>query len=207
VGSNCLADSKVLAEHAQRNSAAAISAVAPTYFKPKDVDALVGFMSEVAASAPTTPFYYYDIPGLTGITFPTTDFLRKATGKIPTLAGIKFSNPDMIAYQGALHADDGKWDLPFGVDEVMLSALAMGARGFVGSTYNFAAPIYHRLMSAFQAGDFDTARKEQYRSVRIVQLLASYGYMGAAKATMAMLGVGLLLLLFLLLLLLLLLLT
>ncbi len=34
------------------------------------------------------------------------------------------------------------------------------------------------------------ARVEQYRSVRLIQLLAGYGYMGAAKAVMSMLGVN-----------------
>jgi hypothetical protein len=96
----------------------------------------------MTAEAPTTPFYYYDIPALTGIKFPPASFFAKAQSKLPTLAGMKFSNPDMIDYQGALHCDGGKWDLPFGVDEVMLSALAMGARGFVGSTYNFAGRFH-----------------------------------------------------------------
>ena len=34
-----------------------------------------------------------------------------------------------------------------------------------------------------------TARDEQFRSVRLIQLLASFGYMGAAKAVMTMLGI------------------
>jgi dihydrodipicolinate synthase/N-acetylneuraminate lyase len=46
-----------------------------------------------------------------------------------------------------------------------------------------------RQMLAFDAGDFATARAEQFRSCRLVQTLAGYGYMGAAKATMKMLGV------------------
>ena len=72
---------------------------------------------------------------------------------------------------------------------MLLAALALGATGAVGSTYNFAAPLYTRLIAAFRAGDLETARAEQVRSVRMVQLLASRGYMGAAKATMQMLGV------------------
>jgi len=32
-------------------------------------------------------------------------------------------------------------------------------------------------------------RQEQFRSVQLIQLLASYGYVGAAKAVMKMLGV------------------
>jgi N-acetylneuraminate lyase len=59
----------------------------------------------------------------------------------------------------------------------------------VGSTYNFAAPIYHRLRAAFERGDLDAAREEQFRSAQLVKLLAGYGYMGSAKALMKMLGV------------------
>ena len=59
----------------------------------------------------------------------------------------------------------------------------------MGSGFNFAAPIYQRILQAFAAGDFATARTEQLRGVRLVQVLASQGYMGAAKAVMKMLGV------------------
>ena len=65
----------------------------------------------------------------------------------------------------------------------------MGATGAVGSTYNFAAPIYYRIMAAFDKGDFKTARDEQFRSVQLVHLLSGFGYMGAAKAVMGMLDV------------------
>jgi N-acetylneuraminate lyase len=79
--------------------------------------------------------------------------------------------------------------VPWGIDEALLAALAVGATGGVGSTYNFAAPIYNCLIAAFQRGDLDAAREEQMRSVRTIQKLAARGYMGAAKAVMKMLGV------------------
>src|SRR5207248_5892679 len=41
VGANCLADAKHLAAHAQALGAAAIAAVAPSYFKPKSLDVLI----------------------------------------------------------------------------------------------------------------------------------------------------------------------
>ena len=72
----------------------------------------------------------------------------------------------------------------------MLGGLAMGARGAVGSGFNFAAPVYARLMAAFARGDLETARTEQLRGVQIIRTLAGYGYMGAAKALMGMLGVN-----------------
>lgn len=189
VGSNCLADCRTLAAQAQQLGAVAISSLAPSYFKPKDVSTLVACAADIASAAPETPFYFYDIPVLTGVNLSMPDFLKQAPEKIPTLSGLKFTNPDLMAYQCCLHADGGAWDIPWGLDEIMLGALAMGARGAVGSSFNFAAPVYQRLIKAFHAGDMKTAREEQFKSVRLIQLLASYGYMGAAKATMKMLGV------------------
>jgi N-acetylneuraminate lyase len=189
VGSNSLTDARALAAQAESLGAVAISALSPSYFKPRSIDALIACCGEIASAAPATPFYYYDIPSLTGVSFSMPDFLAIARDRISTLAGLKFTNPDLMAYQFCLHADNGRWDVPFGIDEHMLGALAMGARGAVGSGFNFAAPIYTRLIAAFERGDFAQAREEQFRGVRLIQLFANYGYMGAAKAAMKMLGV------------------
>jgi N-acetylneuraminate lyase len=189
VGANALCDARVLAAEAQQHGAHAIAALSPSYFKPRSLDALVACAADIAAAAPATPFYFYDIPSMTGVSFPMADFLAQASERIPNLAGLKFTNPDLMSFQLCLHADGGAWDVPFGCDEFLLAALSLGATGAVGSTYNFAAPIYHRVMRAFAAGDFATARVEQFRSVQLVQLLAGVGFMGAAKAVMGMLGV------------------
>ncbi|MDA1277901.1 MAG: dihydrodipicolinate synthase family protein [Verrucomicrobia bacterium] len=189
VGSNCLSDARALAAQAQALGAAAIAALSPSYFKPRTLDDLIASAAEIADGAPETPFYFYEIPSFTNVSLPMPAFLAQAPPRIPTLVGLKFTNPDLMAYNECLHADEGRWDIPWGLDEIMLSALALGARGAVGSSFNFAAPIYHRLMAAFQRGDLAAAREEQWRSVRLIKLLASYGYMGAAKATMKMLGV------------------
>ncbi len=189
VGANCLADAATLAAQAERGGARAISALAPSYFKPRSVADLVACAAEVAAAAPATPFYFYDIPALTGVCLPMPELLDLARDRIPTLAGLKFTNPDLMAYQLCLRADGGRWDLPFGIDEHMLGALAMGARGAVGSGFNFAAPVYHRLLAAFERGDWAAARDEQFRGVRLIRLFAGLGYLAAAKAAMGLLGV------------------
>jgi N-acetylneuraminate lyase len=95
-----------------------------------------------------------------------------------------------MAYQRCLAAGGGAFDVPYGVDEWLLAALALGARGAVGSTYAFAAPIYRRLLRAFAAGDLDSARREQHRAAELVHRLAGYGYMEAARAVMSMQGVS-----------------
>lgn len=189
VGTNCVADAKALADQAEDLGAAAIAALTPMYFKPKNVEVLVDTMAPIAAAAPDTPFYFYDIPSMTGVSLSMPDFLQQARERIPNLAGIKFTNPDLMAYQYCLRADDGAWDVPFGCDEHMLGALAMGAKGAVGSGFNFAAPIYTRLLAAFAQNDFVSAREEQFRGVQIIRTLVGFGYVGAAKALMEMLGV------------------
>jgi N-acetylneuraminate lyase len=189
-GANCLADGRALAAQAQQLKATAIAAVAPSYFKPRSVDLLVDCMAEIASGAPALPFYYYEIPSFTGVTLSASEFLEKGAQRIPNLAGLKFTSNNLMEYQLCLRAAGGTLDVAFGFDEMLLAALSMGARGAVGSTYNFAAPIYHRLIAAFESGDLDTARREQFRSVQMVQVLVNYGFMGAAKAVMAMLGVN-----------------
>lgn len=188
VGSNCIQDSRELASQAQSLGASAVASMAPSYFKPGNVEMLVRWCAEVANAAPATPFYFYDIPALTGVQLSMPEFLERASKRIPTLAGLKFTNPDLMAYQLCLGAQGG-FDVLWGTDESLLGALAVGAKGAVGSSYNFAAPIYHRLFKAFESGNLAGARLEQYRSVRLVKVLAGYGYIGAAKAVMEMLGV------------------
>jgi N-acetylneuraminate lyase len=135
------------------------------------------------------PFYFYDIPVLTGVSFPMPEFLERASAAIPNLAGLKFTNPDLMAFQKCVHVQDGRFDVPWGVDEYLLAALACGATGAVGSSYNFAAPIYLGILKAFAANEVSTARQLQYRSVQLIDLLARYGYMAAAKAVMGFLNV------------------
>lgn len=188
VGSACLAEAKTLSRAAQENGACAISAVAPSYLKPASLADLMDFMAKVSASAPELPFFYYDIPQLTGVSFSMPGLLDHARAKIPRLAGIKYSNADMPQLLECLLHSDKAFNILFGIDEALLGALAMGVQGAVGSSYNFAAPIYNRLIMAFQKGDMATARTEQIQSVRLIRLLSRYGYMAAAKHLMALLG-------------------
>lgn len=189
VGSNCLADARVLAAQAQLLHASAIAALAPSYFKPRSLDLLIDCCAEIAGAASALPFYFYDIPALTGVQFSMPDFLEQAALRIPNLAGIKFTNPDLMAYQRTLRVHGGRFDVPWGVDEYLLAAVALGAQGAVGSSYNFAAPIYLRLLDAARRGDLAAAQQEQYRSVQLIELLASFGYMAAAKEVMRLRGV------------------
>jgi N-acetylneuraminate lyase len=116
-------------------------------------------------------------------------FLREAPTRIPNLVGIKFTNPDLVSYRRSLDAAGTRFDLPWGVDETLLAALATGARGGVGSTYNWAPRLYLNLIEAFNRGDLAEARHLQSVAISMIDAIAATGFLGTAKALMARLGV------------------
>jgi N-acetylneuraminate lyase len=189
VGSNCLADAKALAAHAQELKAAAVATVAPSYVKPKTTGDLTAWCAELAAAAPATPFYFYDIPSMTGVSLPMPAFLEAAAERIPNLVGLKFTNPDLAAFQKLISLQDGRFDVLWGLDEYLLAAVVLGAEGAVGATYNFAAPLYHRIIRAVRSGDLAAAREEQFRSVELIAVMYRYGFLAAAKEAMRVRGV------------------
>jgi len=175
--------------HAQEAGADAIASIAPSFFKPTGVNELVGWCAQVAASAPKLPFYYYHMPGMTGVTIAAADFLGSVNGQIPTLAGVKFTHENLMDFGRAAEVNGGKYELLFGRDEILLSGLALGAKGAVGSTYNFAAPLYLRIIDAFNRGDIASARKDQSRAMDFIEVLNRHGGMAAGKSAMKLIGV------------------
>lgn len=188
VGCECLREARELAAHAQEAGADAVSAVSPVYFKPDSLPSLVDCMAEVAAGAPELPFYYYHIPAVTGAAFDMVELLKLGGDRIPTLRGIKFTSPRVDAFQACVEFAEDRFEILWGSDEMLLSGLTAGARAAVGSTYNFAAPIYRRMIQALASGDLDAARREQSRSQALVRTFAAYGPRAAQKAIMSMVG-------------------
>jgi N-acetylneuraminate lyase len=188
VGHSSVVEARQLAAHAQQIGANATSAVAPYYFKPSSVESLVDCLAEIAGGAPDLPFYYYHIPALSGVNLDMVEMLRQAPAKMPNFAGIKYTAATADELQALLAAGEERFDILFGRDEMLLSGLATGATGAVGSTYNFAAPLYGRLIDAFQRGDLDEARRCQGQSVAMIRLILGYRGQAGLKATMRLIG-------------------
>lgn len=189
VGAAARCDAEALADHAARFEADAVAAMGPPYFRPATVDDLVRFCEPIAAAAGSLPFYYYHIPDWTGVRLPMDEFLRRGRRRMATLRGLKFTSSDLAQFQLCARLDGGAFDILFGSDEIMLAALAVGARGFVGSTYNFAAPLYQRIRAAFEARDFATAQTLQEKSVQMVGQIGPRGFLAASKRLMRFVGV------------------
>lgn len=190
VGHTCLAVAQALAEHAQRQGAAAIAAIAPYFFRP-GLDGLLAWLAAIAEAAPCLPLYHYHMPAMSGSAVRMAD-LFAAAGRIPTLAGVKYTHEDLHDFRRTACLADGRYDCVFGRDEILLAGLAMGARGAVGSTYNYAAPLYLRVIGSFARGDLVAARHWQDQAQELVDLLvASGGGVAGGKAFMAACGIDL----------------
>jgi len=189
IGHNSLPDAQALAETALAAGAGAIGAMAPTFFKPTDAEELVNWFARITEPASGLPFYFYDIPSMTGVSIDTMEFVQSAAERIPSFAGVKYTNSDRDQLQAILALENHSPDMLWGCDEELLDGLGMGCQGAVGSSYNFAAGIYHRVIAAFKLGDKDEAKHWQSRSVALIDTLKSHGYMHSAKAVMEMVGV------------------
>lgn len=175
VGHTSLPAAKRLCAHAGEIGARGTGAMGPCFFRPRDVGALAAFCAEVASAAPELPFYYYHIPAMTGVDVRMVEFLEAAAGSIPNLAGVKYAHEDLADFALCCGFDGGRFDMLFGRDEMLLAGLATGAKGAVGSTYNYAAPLYLEILDAFDRGDLEKARALQRRAAEIVRVLLRYG--------------------------------
>jgi N-acetylneuraminate lyase len=189
VGHTSLADARSLAAHAEKIGAQGVGCLAPFFFKPDNVEDLAAFCAEVAAAAPALPFYYYQIPSLTGVSLPAADFLRAAAPRIPNLAGIKFTYENLMDFAECLRLDGGRYDIVFGRDELLIAGLSLGARGAIGSTFNFMAPIYHEIIAAFEKGDLAKAQEKQAAANEIIKILFDRGGLSPGKAMMKIIGI------------------
>ena len=107
------------------------------------------------------------------VALPMAPFVRTARARIPNFAGVKFTHLDPLDFQAVRREQGDACRLYWGCDEQVVTGLALGAHGAVGSTYNFAMPVYRRLQAAFERGDRDAqdgvARESLVHTVGRVQ--------------------------------------
>jgi N-acetylneuraminate lyase len=188
VGHDCVADAVELAGHAAAKGAFATSAMAPPFFKPGSIPQLMSYLKPIAAASRNLPFFYYHIPSMTGVGLSMVDFL-KAGGELANLAGIKYTHNNMMEYQQCVALSGDRYEISFGQDENLLAALALGANSAVGSTYNYAAPLYLRMTKAFRENNLAEAQACSRKVVAMVDLLIKFGVLAAGKALMSRVGV------------------
>ncbi len=191
VGGTNQKEAVLLAKEAQKAGLYGISATAPYYFRPGSVEQLLEYLIPIAGAAPELPFYFYHIPLLTQVNLSMIGLLEQVKQKIPNFAGVKYTHHDLMEFNRCMRQFDGGFDVLWGWDETFLAGLSMGAKGAVGSTYNYMAPLYQKIDEALNTGDREKALELQQVSIDVVSLYAKYGGMATGKAIMGICGLQL----------------
>ena len=190
VGSNCQLQSIELAKHAYEIGADGIAAIAPCFFKPQTVSDLIDFFVPVAEAAKGIPFYYYNMPAMTGVNLSVTEFLHEGKKCMPNLAGVKYTHNNLMEMAECLHLDHGAFEVLHGYDEILMTGLVLGAISGVGSTYNYIPEVYSGIMEAIEKEDIKTAKTLQLKSIEIVNIIIKYGGgVRGGKAIMKLMGI------------------
>ncbi|MDE6215355.1 dihydrodipicolinate synthase family protein [Bacteroides sp.] len=190
VGANAIREGIELAAHAQQAGADAVSAMAPSFFKPASVKDLVDFFVPIASAASELPFYYYNMPSMTGVSLPVAEFLLEGKKAMPNLAGTKFTHNNLMEMKDCLALNNGEFEVLHGYDEILTAGLALGAVAGVGSTYNYCSDIYNGIFKAMETNDLATARLLQQQSVNVVKVIIKYGGgVRGGKAIMKLIGI------------------
>lgn len=187
VGHHCHAEAIELAAHAATTGVVGISAIAPSYFIMESAQMIVDWCKPIAVAAGDLPFYYYDLPMLSGITIPCDEVLALCIEQIPTTAGLKHSAPNPLTLQRCARMEG--MEVFWGSDENLLLGLSLGATAAIGSTYNVAIPHYKKLVAAFEAGNIEEARALQGEALKMVEVMLPYGVMQCLKEVQKLTGI------------------
>ena len=183
VGSISERDAHKLAAYANDLSYDLISSVAPFYYKFSFAE-IRDYYIRLAESSGMKMLVYY-IPAFSGVSMGADDMAAFLGDD--RFAGIKFTSNDFFMLEQCKSRFPEK--LVFnGYDEMMLSGLAMGADGGIGSTYNFMADKFVLIRKLFSEGKTEDARVVQNEANRIITVLCKIGVMQAEKEIMNQLG-------------------
>ena len=192
VGSCCVKSSRLLAEHAQKIGAWGIGAMAPPFPKISRVEELVKYCEEIACGASQLPFYFYHIPAFNGAFLSMYDFLKAVdeSGRIPNLAGIKYTFESLYEYNRCRRYKEGKYDMLHGQDETILPSLAMGgAQGGIGGTTNYNGRVLTGIIDAWTQGDLEAARRLQNYAQDVIDVICCFrGNIVGGKRIMKLIG-------------------
>jgi N-acetylneuraminate lyase len=162
----------------------AVASTPPFYLPFTAADRRGYFEDLVAASR--LPVFLYHIPSLTGLALSHAELLDLLA--LDGIVGMKLSSDDIGLVQKAKTRLPEKLVL-FGSDNLLLPALAAGADGGVGSTYNLFGRRIVGLRDAVAAGDLPRARTLQAEVNAGIEALVEAGVFPALKAGLAAAGV------------------
>jgi len=195
-GTQSLADSLRLTEHAARAGADALLIVTPYFIKPPQ-RGLIAYYLELASRS-ELPWMVYHIPGRAAVSV-TIDTLKTLRERSPTFVGMKHAVND-LGFVSECFAQLGRdFKVFVGLEELSFPMMAVGACGLMNAVGNLqprvladlcdavwrndlagAQALHHRLFEINQAVFFDT------NPIPIKYMMKRLGLLGANEHRLPM---------------------
>ncbi len=184
-GSNCTQTAIELSKEAQEYGADAILSVTPYYNKATQ-GGLVAHFGAVA-EAIDLPIILYNVPSRTGCNILPETAVELAR-KYSNIVGIKDASGNISQTIKMMTLADGCIDLYSGDDDQIVPIMSVGGLGVISVLSNVAPRQAHEICQKCLEGDFETARKLQFKAYPLVKALFSEVNPIPVKTALKMIG-------------------
>jgi 4-hydroxy-tetrahydrodipicolinate synthase len=154
-GSQSLAETKVLTDHAAKAGVDALLIVTPYYSRPPQ-RGMIQYYLEAVKGIPV-PWMIYHIPGRTAVSV-TVDTVKELKDKSPTFVGMKHASTDLDFVSECFAAIGSDFRIFVGLEELSFPMMAVGACGLMNAVGNLRPRVLSEMCEAVWRGDLFAAR-------------------------------------------------
>ena len=165
-GSQSLAETRALTEHAEKAGADALLIVTPYYSRPPQ-RGLVEYYKTLGRET-SLPWMIYHIPGRAAVSV-TLETLREISDACPNFVGMKHAVDDIGFASTCLDALGMDFRIFVGLEDLSYPLMAVGACGLMNAVGNLQPRKLARMCEAVRAGDLKKARRLHYELFEINQ--------------------------------------
>lgn len=166
-GSNSTRHTMELSMAAEQTGVDGLLLVSP-YYNKATPEGLYAHYLAVAHSV-SLPVILYNVPTRTGVDIPVSVYRRLS--RIPNIAGVKESAPDITKYTKILAQCGSSMAIWAGNDDMATPVIALGGKGVISVLSNILPTETQALARAALDGDFDTAAALQIQLQPLVEAL------------------------------------
>jgi 4-hydroxy-tetrahydrodipicolinate synthase len=162
-GSQSLAETVALTQHAVRAGADALLIVTPYYIRPPQRGLIEYYLNVTRGHR--IPWMIYHIPGRTAVSVEV-ETVRKIAEASPGFVGMKHASPD-LAYVSDLLAMFPELRIFVGLEELSFPMMALGAVGLMNAVGNLNPRILAEMCEAMWSGDLARGREMHDRLLEL----------------------------------------
>jgi 4-hydroxy-tetrahydrodipicolinate synthase len=154
-GSQSLAETTALTEHAVKAGADALLIVTPYYIRPPQRGLVEYYLS--ATRDVDIPWMVYHIPGRTAVSV-TVETLHELQQRSPQFVGMKHAVNDLGFVSECFESLGDDFKVFVGLEELSFPMMAVGACGLMNAVGNLSPNVLVRMCEAVWNNDLETGR-------------------------------------------------